>query len=147
MADKIRDIQSRLLKNIHGGDQVAAAIAYVPLAGWIFPYLFRKEDELCQFHGKQGLKLNIVIVAIYFVIWVIENFPLTAWLFGLDEPLHPLTRTVWLVALVAYLGASAMAAAKALTEEKWSVPYLDEVLDRIMDRIREETSRRSKGDG
>ncbi len=124
------------MKNIQGGDQMVAAAAYIPLFGWIYPYVSRKEDELCQFHGRQGMLLNGVMVAIYFVVWLLENFPLTAWLFGKDAWFAPITQSVSLIAVLVYIGLSLMAAFKAMTEEKWAIPYLEEIVDRLQKQMR-----------
>lgn len=138
MSDRIRDIQSRLMKNLQDGDQLAAAVAYVPLVGWIYPYFFKKEDELCEFHARQGLKLNLALIAVYFLVWVLENFPLTGFLFGAGEPLNALTRTVWLVAMLGYLGISIVAALKAFAAELWEIPYLDDAADMVFEAIQKE---------
>lgn len=138
MSDKIRDIHSRLMNNLHGGDQISAAIGYVPLFGWILPYLFKKDDEFCRFHGEQAMKLNVTIVVFYFAIWVIENFPLTAIIFGLDAVFHPITRSLWLVGAIGYLAISGIAAFKALSEEKWEIPYLMKYVDEVFDLIQSE---------
>lgn len=138
MSDTIRDIHSRLKNNLHGGDQISAAIAYVPLFGWILPYLFKKDDPLCRFHGEQAMKLNLAIVAFYFAIWVLEHFPLTAILFGYDAVFHPLTRSLWLVGAIGYMAISAIGAFKALSDEKWEIPYLMKYLDEAFDLIQSE---------
>jgi uncharacterized membrane protein len=142
MADKIRDIQSRLVSNLGGRDQLSAAIAYIPLFGWVFPYVFKKEDDLCQFHGLQAMKLNAALVGVYFVVWVIENFPLTGFLFGKGAVFNPLTESVWLVAMIAYCVVSGIAAFKAFSEEKWEIPYFIEYLDEFIDQIKKEKKSR-----
>ena len=144
MSDKIRDIHSRLMNNLHGGDQSSAAVGYVPLFGWIVPYLFKKDDEFCRFHGEQAMKLNGAFLAFYFVIWVIENFPLTAILFGLDSIFHPITRSLWLVGVIGYLALSAIGAFKALSEEKWEIPYLIKYVDEAIDLIKSEKNNRNQ---
>ena len=40
MADRIRDIQSKMTEQLEQGNLIAA-ISYVPLVGWIYPYLGR----------------------------------------------------------------------------------------------------------
>ncbi len=138
MADTIRDIQAKLKNNSSDGDQISAAVAYVPLFGWILPYLFKKDDPLCRFHGEQAMKLNGAIVAFYFAIWVLEHFPLTAILFGYDAVFHPLTRSLWLVGALGYMAISAVGAFKALSDEKWEIPYLMKYLDEAFDLLQSE---------
>ena len=126
------------MKNIHGGDQILAAAAYIPLVGWIYPYLSRKDDELCQFHGRQAMILNIVMVGLYFGVWLLENFPLTGWLFGEGALLAPITGALFLIASLVYIGLSLTAAFKAISEEKWEVPYLEDMVDKFQQQVRGE---------
>lgn len=131
MADKIREIQERFKGNYQDGDQLSAAIAYVPLIGWILPYRLKQEDALCQYHGRQGMRLNILMLCIYFTIWILENFPLTSWLFGQGEPLNALTSSFWIITLILYVIASGMAAYRAFMDEEWEVPYLEDIIDML----------------
>ena len=139
MADKIREIQSRL-KTPEGGDQIAAPLAYIPLFGWIYPYYLKKEIELCRFHGKQAMQLNVVMLAIYFVVWVLENFPIVSWLFGPDHVFHHITRAIWLLTAIAFIGLSIVGAIKAFSEEMWEIPKLNELIDKIVELIKAETN-------
>ena len=53
-----------------------AALAYIPIIGWILPLFIKKEDGLCQFHAKQGLVLSImaILLGIIVAIAVTEVF-------------------------------------------------------------------------
>ena len=126
------------MKNIHGGDQILAASAYIPLVGWIYPYTSRKDDELCQFHGRQSMILNLVMVTLYFAVWLLENFPVTAWLFGSGMVFSPITGALSLIATLVYIGLSLTGAFKAISEEKWEVPYLEELVDQFQKQVRGE---------
>lgn len=129
MADKIREIQDRLLKNIQDGDQLSAAIAYFPLIGWIYPLYFKKEDPLCQYHGKQGQRLNGVIIGLYLALWFLENFPLTSWLFGQGNFFNPISSSIKIIAIFGYLALSLMAAYRAFMDEQWEIPFLKDIVD------------------
>ena len=135
MEDKIREIQDRL-KGLGEGNRPFAVLAYVPLFGWIYPFYFRTQDALCQFHGRQAMRLNLVVLAVYFLVWILENFPIISWLFGPGQLLHHLSRAVWILAAGAYLAISAYAAYKALHDESWSIPYLDEYLEKALEQIK-----------
>lgn len=137
MSDKIREIQSRFGKNVQGNDSLGAVLAYVPLFGWIYPLLFKKDNEFCQFHGKQAMHLNAGMVAVYFVIWIIENFPITAWLFGADAWFHPITQALWRLTALVYFGLCGIGAYKAFSEEKWEIPYLSEIVEKIQKQIKD----------
>ncbi len=135
MSDKIREIQGRF-KNIHGSDQLIAALSYVPLFGWIFPYYGKKDDELCQFHGKQAMQLNVVMLTVYFSVWILENFPIVSWFFGQDKILHPISQSAWLITAMAFIGLSIYGAFKAFSEEKWEIPGLSELVDKTLEQIK-----------
>ena len=135
MADKVREFQDKI-KNLQGSDQLLAAIAYFPVLGWAFPFYAKKDDELCQFHAKQAMKLNAVMLAIYFIIFVLENFPILSFIFGVNSPLHHISRAVWLITLLTYLAFSLIGAIKALEEEKWEIPKLNELVDKVLDGLK-----------
>ncbi len=54
-------------------DIVLSIIAYVPAVGWILPLYLAKDRELSQFHGKQGLLLNITFFYSLGIWWLISN--------------------------------------------------------------------------
>ncbi len=137
MADKIKEIQTKIIKQLrNGGEQTIAASAYIPIIGWVYPYFFHKDKPLCSFHAKQALQLNIVTVTIYFTIWIIEHFPLTAIFFGPGAILSPFSQTLWLVFLFAYLGFSIMCAYRAFCNESWEIPYLKPCVDKAISYIK-----------
>ncbi|MBX7058659.1 MAG: hypothetical protein K1X75_11385 [Leptospirales bacterium] len=149
MSDRIRNIRARMLGNAspggaESGDHAAAAAAYIPLVGWAYAYFSKKEDDYCQFHARQGLKLNAVIGLIYFAVWFLETFPITAWFFGPDSLLHPITRTILYVSVAGFLAASAAAAAKAFQGERWEIPYLEDLIAQGRQRLRELFDREEK---
>ena len=135
MADRIRDIQSKMTEQLEQGNLIAA-ISYVPLVGWIYPYLARREDKLCQFHSYQALQLNIVISVIYFCVWLIENFIIINLLFGPGAILHPISRTIWLISLFIYLTVSAVGAYQAFGDNEWEIPYLKKGITTLMQHIK-----------
>lgn len=134
MADKIREIQDKM-KSLQGSNQLLAASSYFPLFGWIYPLHGRKDDDFCQFHGKQGLQLNSLMLAIYFVVWILENFPIVSWFFGEENFLHPVSRTIWLVTAFVFIVLSIFCAYKALMAEKWEIPELKKFMDKIFKLI------------
>ena len=136
MTDKIKQIQSKLSESFQGGN-ISAAAAYIPLFGWLYPYIAKKGDSFYHFHARQSMYLNLLIVVVYFAIWLLEYFPITALLFGPGHVLHPVSRTVWLLAALAYIVSTAFAAKKAYNNEKWNIPYLDALIQKIFDYIKD----------
>lgn len=135
MSDRIRDIQNRM-KGVGGGGGAAAAIAYVPLFGWIYPFYAKKDDELCRFHGKQGMQLNALMLAVYTVVFVLEHFPIVSFLFGPGQFFNAITQAVWRITALAYIGLSIYCALKAFEEEKWAIPHLDETINKAVDHVK-----------
>ncbi|MBL8020037.1 MAG: DUF4870 domain-containing protein [Leptospirales bacterium] len=140
MADKIREIQSRFTKNLKdpgGSDSLPAVIGYVPLFGWIYPTFFKKDNDFCQFHGKQAMQLNGLMVAVYFIVWILEHFPITSWLFGPDAFLNPITQATWRLTMLGYFALSVVGAYKAFTEEKWEIPFLSDFAQKIEKQMKD----------
>jgi uncharacterized membrane protein len=136
MSDRIRKIQESLKKGSGNGDEITAAIAYVPLFGWA--YAITKDDDFTRFHALQARDLNLAIVVIYLIVWFVENFPLTSWLFGANRFLNPVSQALWVVSVLGYLAFSGYAAYRAIMDERWSVPFIEEVRDRVQKILRRE---------
>ena len=80
--DDIETDNSRLL----------SALGYIPVVGWIIPLFLKKEDQFCQFHGKQGFIISLcavilgVLVAflrteIFQMLMILSYFCIFAFLF------------------------------------------------------------------
>ena len=124
------------MEAVRSAGENLAAFSYIPLIGWIYPYFFRKEDELVSFHARQAMQLNVAIVAAYFFIWIIEYFPLTAIFFGPGSILHPISRTAWLLVIFAYIIFSVVAAYQAYSSNKWNIPYLQKGIEKSIDYVK-----------
>lgn len=132
MNKKIQDIQSKIKENIQNNSVgFCAASSYFPLVGWIYPYFFRKDEQLAKFHGLQALQLNIVLIVLYFIVWFLESFPITAIMFGPDHIFHPISRTIWILIVFVYLSLTSICAYKAYSGIEWHIPYLKALLDKV----------------
>ncbi len=49
-------------------DRISAAIAYLPVIGWVYAYFAQRKNQLVMFHLKQSLSLFAVLIAV-FVLW------------------------------------------------------------------------------
>lgn len=142
MSGKIKEIQEKFsdftesLKDRGKEWRNWAVYSYIPLVGWIYPYFFRKEEELSQFHAKQAMQLNVISLIAYFVIWILEYFPITAIFFGPGSILHPISRTIWLVVFFGYVALSGVGAYQAHSNRNWEIPYLKKGVDKIMDYVK-----------
>ncbi len=132
MADKIRNLQNRIKSKIQNGDEFLAIVSYFPLIGWIIvQFKDQKKDKLVQFHSKQAKEINIYIVVLFFIIWLLENFPFTRWLFGKDKFFYPIIESIWLMGLILYIIISLIGIYKALNDEIWSFPYREEIKEKL----------------
>jgi uncharacterized membrane protein len=49
----------------------AAFVAYLlPVLGWLYVYLFRRDDEFAVFHTKQAIALTLLVIAVP-VLWAV----------------------------------------------------------------------------
>ncbi len=132
MAVKKSQSQSQSLQNISSQDKLWATFSYFPLLGWIYPYFLKKKSKLCNFHSRQALHLNAIFLLLYFIIWIIGNFPLTGIVFGAGRILHPILEAVWIILQLSFLALSGFSAYKAFKEENWSIPYLASIVDKTI---------------
>jgi uncharacterized membrane protein len=132
MTDRIKNIQTKIKTKIQNGDEFLALVTYLPLIGWIIPLIKgEKKDKLVKFHQEQSREINIAIVLLYLVVWFIENFPLTSWLFGKNKIFYPIIESIWLIGLILYLLITFIGIYKALNDEIWSFPFRKEVKDKL----------------
>ncbi len=132
MPDRIRNLTNRIKNKIENEDQGIAIISYIPLIGWIIAsFKSKTKDKFVHFHREQAKEINIGIVVIYIFVWFIENFPLTAWLFGKKSIFYPLTESVWTLILLFYIVITLIGVYKAIHDEIWSYPYRKEINEKI----------------
>ena len=59
-----------------------ACVAYIPVLGWIYIMIFRRQDEFAMFHARQSIGLVLFLI-IVFLVWVAAGW-LIAWIpFGM----------------------------------------------------------------
>jgi len=142
MSDRIRNIQSRIKSKIENGNEFYAIVAYFPILGWIITSIKAdKKDKLVHFHKEQAKEINLFIIFIYLIVWFIENFPLTSWLFGKNKLFYPIIETVWLLGFISYLFITFFGIYKALNDEIWSYPYRDNIKNKIKEIFRKVKSK------
>ncbi len=98
--------------------KLIAAIGYIPFL-CILPLMSRTTDEYLAFHGRQGLLLTIISVA----IGILSPF------IALAIPFVGLL-VIWALNLVV-LVAMIMAGWKAYNGEKWVLPYIGQFADKL----------------
>lgn len=57
---------------------LAAVIAYIPVIGWLYVYLFARKDELALFHLRQSIGLALFLIG-SFLAWAVVAWIL-AWM-------------------------------------------------------------------
>lgn len=94
-------------------NKVVAALGYIFILCFL-PLLGKKDSEFAQFHAKQGL----VLVAGWFIIWLVMIIPFLGWLIGFFG-------TIILVVL------SIMGVVNALAGKYWEMPFLGKYAKKI----------------
>ena len=96
-------------------NRISACLAYLLLIiGWIYIFLFRREDKLAIYHTKQSIMLTIVAVGIS-LAWVVFGwfvslvpfigFIIAVALFALVMAIYILLAVNWVVGMVYALQA------------------------------------------
>ncbi len=90
--------------------RISAFLTYLlPIIGWLYVFLFRKEDKLAIYHTKQSIMLTIAAIGApltwAIIGWFIALIPLigpiiVAALFALVIAIHLLLLISWLVGMV-----------------------------------------------
>ncbi|MBX3084403.1 MAG: hypothetical protein KF716_22390 [Anaerolineae bacterium] len=57
------------------GSSVPAVIAYLPILGWLYVYLFQRKNSLALFHLRQSIGLFLFLLGV-FVGWVVLAYVL-----------------------------------------------------------------------
>lgn len=107
--------------------KIYAAIGYIPIVGWIVPYFLKKNDDFCQFHGRQSAVLSLIFIVLMTMIWLMNNLPILShilsWI-GITSNILP---AITYISTVLFIGVSAYAAYKAFDEEQWDIPFIEKV--------------------
>lgn len=85
-------------------ERIAAALAYVPVIGWLFVLAFQRKNPLAVFHVRQSIGLVLFLIAAL-VIWGAIAFVL-AWvpmLSAVGVALFTLVMAAWFYGVVALI--------------------------------------------
>lgn len=59
--------------------RIAAAFAYIPVVGWLYVFLFQRQNQLALYHLRQSIGLVLFLIAIIagwaVIAWVIAWIP------------------------------------------------------------------------
>jgi len=107
---------------MEGNSRIFAAIAYIPLIGWILPLFLKRDDEFCQFHGKQGFVVSIIsfLVGITVAILRTELFEIILVLFY----------------FFLFAGLFIYGFFVAYNNKEKSIPFIKEISDRIFGKFK-----------
>ncbi len=75
---------------------LSAAIAYIPLIGWIYVYLLQRKNPLAVFHLRQSVGLVLFLIGAL-VVWAI-----VAWLVALIPYMAAFSVTLFTVVMAVY---------------------------------------------
>jgi len=83
---------------MNSSSRVSGILAYVvPVLGWLYVYLFQRQDEFAVFHLKQSVGLGIFLIGT-FLLWVV-----VAWLIALLPYMAVFGITLFTLVIAAYI--------------------------------------------
>ena len=78
-------------------NSVPAFLAYIPMIGWLYVFLFQRQNALAMFHLRQGIGLFLFLVGTL-LIWAA-----VAWIIAWIPYAAVLGITLFAIVIVAYL--------------------------------------------
>src|SRR5271165_5803409 len=82
---------------MNGFSRLAAAIAYLPVIGWLYVFFFQRENVLGLFHLKQSIGLFLFLLA-SLVGWMV-----IAWLLAWIPLMAVVAMSLFTIVIAAYL--------------------------------------------
>jgi uncharacterized membrane protein len=127
--EQIKIYLSQFLENAKGEENqnYYSAAAYVPFVGWLFVYIFRRNQSFCVFHAFQALKINLLVSIVFFILWFFTSFPPVKWLLSLVLFVPIVTDFLEYVTWVFLLSYSSWGAYLAYTGNETFLPFLDKL--------------------
>ena len=61
-----------------GSSRLAAALAYLPVVGWLYVFLFQRQNRLAVYHLRQSIGLIVYLIAAL-AVWAVVGWVL-AWI-------------------------------------------------------------------
>lgn len=108
-------------------NSVAAAIAYIPVIGWLYAFLTQRRDPFVMFHLRQGIGLVLFLigaVVVWAVVsWVIAWIPYMA---VIAVALFTIVIVVYLYGFIAWI----MGMNNALKNRSVTLPFFGEWANR-----------------
>jgi len=85
-------------------ERISAAVAYIPVIGWVYAYFVQRKNELTMFHLRQSISLFGNLIAV-FAVWAVVAWVITWIPFGVifGVALFSLVMAAFLVGVVAWL--------------------------------------------
>jgi uncharacterized membrane protein len=94
---------------------LTAIFSYLSILVLIPLLAVKKRDEDIRFHLSQGLTLFIFELIVWVCLMILVQVPFLGFVFGVIN---------WIVTML-FIVVSIIAIVKALSGEKWKIPYLD----------------------
>jgi uncharacterized membrane protein len=76
--------------------RLAAALAYIPLIGWLYVYFFQRQNLLALFHLRQSVGLFLFLIA------TLAGWGVVAWIVAWVPYLAVLSIALFAIVIVAY---------------------------------------------
>ena len=108
--------------------RISAAVAYLPVVGWVYVYLAQRKNPLAVFHLRQSIGL-ILFLVIAFAVWMAASW-VAGWIpYGVI--LISAMFTMVLTALVFGVVAWVMGVVNALNERMVLLPVFGRMANRM----------------
>jgi len=104
---------------MNNSSRISAAVAYVPIIGWLYVLFVQRKDALAVYHLRQSIGLFLFLLAVL-LVWAV-----IAWLLAWIPYLAILSVALFALVIVAYLyGVMAwiMGLIKALRNQETPLP-------------------------
>ena len=85
-------------------ERISAAVAYLPVIGWIYTYFVQRKSQLTMFHLRQSISLFGTLIAVL-VLWAVVAWVITWIPYGVifGVALFALVMAAFFVGAVAWL--------------------------------------------
>jgi len=106
----------------------SAAIAYIPVIGWLYVFLTQRKSPLALYHLRQSIGLFVFLIAVL-VIWMV-----VAWLLAWIPYMAIVSAALFTLVIVAYFYgviAWVLGLIKALRSEVTPLPVFGRWADRL----------------
>jgi len=134
--DAAKKVSDSVQNSLHdeSNSKLYAALAYVPIIGPIMVFVFKKNQKLAMFHAQNAGYLQISFFLIYLAVWLFEFLPILSQLLGMIQFVPYMTDAIKYINIMGLLVLSVMGAIQANAGKLWTVPYLYDFFNKMVNK-------------